>query len=147
MTKSFISMLSVLVILLSMTTCGGGSSSTDSTVPSYTGSWDDVGGPIGGLGYDVRINPEDNDIMFVTDNYAGVGYSTDGGETWTRANQGINIKTGPTEDSVPIFSLTIDPNDPDIIWAGTDAGEGSNFGVYKSIDSGANWTLKADGIS
>ncbi|MBU1918502.1 hypothetical protein KKF63_10295 [bacterium] len=147
MTKSFISMLSVLVILLSMTTCGGGSSSTDSTVPSYTGSWDDVGGPIGGLGYDVRINPEDNDIMFVTDNYAGVGYSTDGGETWTRANQGINIKTGPTEDSVPIFSLTIDPNDPDIVWAGTDAGEGSNFGVYKSIDSGANWTLKADGIS
>jgi photosystem II stability/assembly factor-like uncharacterized protein len=137
--------LSVLFLLI--VACGGGGSSVDTDVPTYTGQWDEVGGPIGGLGYDVRINPDDNDIMYVTDNYAGVGYSIDGGKSWSRANQGINIKTGPTEDSVPIFSLTIDPNNSDIIWAGTDAGDGFDFGVYKSTDAGDSWTKKTTGIS
>src|SRR2546430_11355783 len=35
------------------------------------GQWVKVGGPIGGLGYNIRINPTNKNIMFVTDAYSG----------------------------------------------------------------------------
>ena len=109
-------------------------------------SWVSTGGPLGGLGYDVRINPANKSIMYVTDNYAGVAKSINAGQTWYQANSGISIKGGPSGDAVNIFSLTIDPNNHDVIWAGTN-GEGSAFGVFKSTDGGTTWTLKTNGIT
>jgi hypothetical protein len=44
-------------------------------------SWQSTGGPLGGLGYDVRIHPENKSVMYVTDNYAGVLRSDNGGQT------------------------------------------------------------------
>jgi len=108
--------------------------------------WVNTGGPLGGLGYDVRIYPTNKNSMFVTDNYAGVARSDNAGETWYQTNSGISVKSGPTGDAINIFSLTIDPNDPNIIWAGTN-GEGSDFGVFKSTDEGNSWTLKTNGIT
>ncbi len=108
--------------------------------------WVSTGGPLGGLGYDVRIHPLNKNIMFVTDNWAGVVKSDNAGQNWYQTNSGISIKGGATRDAVNIFSLTIDPNDPNIIWAGT-FGEGSNFGVFKSVDSGYSWKLKNNGIT
>src|SRR5688572_33215880 len=81
--------------------------------------WVSTGGPVGGLGYDVRIHPTSKQTMFVTDNYAGVIKSTDGGKTWQPSNAGITVRGGPTGDAFAIFSLTIDPNDPNVLWAGT----------------------------
>lgn len=108
--------------------------------------WVSTGGPLGGLGYDVRIHPTNKNIMFVTDNDAGVARSNNAGGTWYQTNSGISVKGGPTGDAINIFSLTIDPNDPNIIWAGTNA-EGSSFGVFKSTDGGNLWTLKTNGIT
>jgi len=108
--------------------------------------WVSTGGPIGGLGYDVRIHPQQKSRMYVTDNFAGVVRSDDGGANWRAVNQGISVRGGPTSDWLPIFSLTMDPNNPSILWAGTNA-EGSKYGVFKSTDGGDNWTLKATGIS
>lgn len=130
--------------------CGGDTviqtPSTTSTTLTKTGQWEDLGGPIGGLGYDVRIHPTNKNIMYVSDNYAGVGYSTNAGAKWQRINSGIDIKTGESRDSVPIFSLTIDHNDPSIIWVGTDADMG-DYGVYKSTNGGQTWTKKINGIT
>lgn len=109
-------------------------------------SWESTGGPLRGLGYDVRIHPNDKNIMFVTDNFAGVLKSENAGQNWYQANEGIDVKSGLSGDAVNIFSLTIDPNNSDIVWAGTN-GEGNQFGVFKSTDSGNTWQKKVDGIS
>jgi len=109
-------------------------------------AWVSTGGPVGGLGYDVRIHPATKDVMFVTDNNAGVIRSTNAGRTWRPSNQGITVRGGPTGDAYAIFSLTIDPNDPAILWAGTN-GDNRNFGIFKSTDGGATWALRSSGIT
>lgn len=108
--------------------------------------WVATGGPLGGLGYDVRIHPQTKSIMYVTDNFAGVIRSTDAGATWSASNAGITARVGATADAIPIFSLTIDPNNPQILWSGTN-GEGQQYGIFKSPDGGATWSLKVNGVS
>lgn len=108
--------------------------------------WVNTGGPVGGLGYDVRIHPTSKQTMYVTDNYAGVVKSINGGRSWFAANSGINVRGGPTADAFTIFSLTVDPNSPNIAWAGTN-GANRAFGVFKSVDGGATWQAKNTGIS
>ena len=114
-----------------------GSKAKKSPPPAYTaGSWTHTGGPIGGLGYDIRMRPDDPDIMYVTDAFAGVFKSSNGGKNWFAANNGITTKFGASGDAISIFSLTIDPNNHDILWTGTQ----TLSGVYRSADSGASWT-------
>ena len=110
-------------------------------ISGYT--WLKTGGPSGGLGYDVRIDPTDKTIMFVTDNPSGVNKSTDGGDSWTQSNEGITTRTGPSLDGIPIFSLTIDPSNPNIVWSGTQDAKG----IYKSTDGGETWVKKDNGVT
>lgn len=104
--------------------------------------WIRTGGPLGGIGYDVRIDPSDPDIIYVTDQWSGCHKSVNGGETWTPKNNGISSRFGSTNDGIPIFCLTIDPNDPNTVWCGTLGMRG----LYKSNDKAENWILKANGI-
>lgn len=104
-----------------------------------TGRWSKTGGPIGGLGYDVRFRADDRrsqNVMYVTDNYSGVNMSTDGGRTWFASNKGIRGRTGSSRDVIPVFSLTVDPNSPNIVWAGLN----DISSAYKSVDGGQSWT-------
>ncbi len=105
-------------------------------------TWTRAGGPPGGLGYDIRYNFADPNIWYVTDNFAGVHISTDNGLTWHPSNNGIPSQMGPTADWRPIFSLTVDPLTPQIIWAGTDV----TGHIYKSTDGGQTWMQKDNGI-
>lgn len=104
--------------------------------------WVRLGGPIGGLGYDIRMDPRDPDVMYVTDAMAGAHKSLDGGKTWFPINEGIDLRTGFAGDLVPVFCLTIDPNHPDTIWIGLQ-GLG---GVYRSDDGGMTWQKRVQGI-
>lgn len=104
--------------------------------------WIRTGGPLGGLGYDVRMHPENPDIMYVTDAFAGVFKSLDGGATWFPSNNGITTRAGTSGDAIPIFCLTIDPNNPSIVWAGTQ----NLRGIFKSEDGGETWVEKTNGI-
>ncbi len=105
--------------------------------------WIRTGGPIGGMGYDIRMKPGDSSRMYVTDAYAGVFRSDDFGRTWAPSNEGILVSSGESGDGVPVFCLTIDPNLPDTIWIGTQAVRG----VYRSDDGGSRWTEKVQGIA
>ncbi len=114
-----------------------------SGAPAYqTLSWVRTGGPPGGLGYDIRYNFADPNIWYVTDNFAGVHISTDNGLTWQPSNAGIPPQLGPTVDWIPIFCLTVDPHDPQIVWAGTD----KTGHIYKSTDGGRTWTEMDNGV-
>jgi photosystem II stability/assembly factor-like uncharacterized protein len=104
--------------------------------------WTRTGGPNGGVGYDIRIHPKDKNIMFVTDNPSGVNKSYDGGKTWYQKNEGIPKDPNRYGNGAPIFSLTIDPSNPNIIWSGTQ----NQKGIYKSYDCGETWTEKVNGI-
>lgn len=108
--------------------------------------WTSTGGPLGGIGYDVRINHKESNILYFTDINAGVLKSINKGITWSPYNDGITVKGGTTGDTTPIFSLTIDPNNPNILWAGTNA-QGANYGIFKSIDAGSTWALRTNGLS
>lgn len=98
------------------------------------GDWVKTGGPVGGLGYDVRFGSS-TEIMYVTDNYSGVSKSQDGGENWFSSNRGITGRFGVSGDAIPVFTLTVDPNNPDIIWAGLKDAKG----LYKSMNAGQTW--------
>ena len=105
--------------------------------------WYRTGGPNGGTGYDIRIHPVEHKIMFVTDNPSGVNKSTDGGITWQQKNSGIKADPDRFGNGAPIFTLTVDPNNPNIIWSGT-----QNYkGIFKSTDNGETWQEKDNGIT
>ncbi len=111
------------------------------TMEGGTG-WIRTGGPLGGLGYDVRMRPDNLDTMFVTDAFAGVFKSTDGGKTWFPSNNGITPRGGASGDAIPIFCLTIDPNNSNTIWTGTQ----NVRGIFKSVDGGKTWVENTNGI-
>ncbi|MBE0411632.1 MAG: hypothetical protein IBX69_18045, partial [Anaerolineales bacterium] len=112
-------------------------------IPAYqAGAWVSTGGPPGGLGYDIRMHPHNPDIMYVTDAWAGAFKSTDGGANWFPVNNGITARVGPSGDGIPIFSLTIDPNNPQTVWAGTQF-SGS---IFRSDDGGESWRSMSSGI-
>ena len=104
--------------------------------------WVRTGGPHGGVGYDIRMRPDNPDYLMVTDVSSGVSLSTDGGKTWKPSNQGILSRAGNSGDAIPIFCLTIDPNAPDTVWAGTQ----NMRGIYKSVDGGKTWAQKDHGV-
>lgn len=105
-------------------------------LPAYqTKTWVFTGGPLGGLGYDVRMDPRNPDVMYVTDAFAGIFKSTDGGTNWFPINNGIPPYFGPSNDSIPVFSLSIDPNNPDTLWAGM---QYVSY-IYRSDDGGQTW--------
>ena len=106
-------------------------------------SWIRTGGPLGGLGYDIRMMPGNPDSLLVTDALAGVFASKDGGKNWVPSNTGITVRTGGTGDAIPIFCLTIDPTDPNIVWAGTQ----NMRGIFKSTNGGATWVEKDQGVT
>lgn len=105
-------------------------------------TWVRTGGPLGGLGYDVRMRPDDTSRMYVTDAWAGVHISTDGGSTWFPSNEGISTRKGDSLDSIPVFCLTIDPHDPDTIWIGTEHAAR----IFKSTDAGYHWVEMTSNI-
>ena len=92
---------------------------------------------MGGRIADIAIHPERSSTWYVAVGSGGVFKTTNAGITWTAVFDG--------QSSYSIGDVTIDPNNPDVIWVGT--GEnvsgrhvGWGDGVYKSTDAGNSWT-------
>ncbi len=111
--------------------------------PAYmAGTWERMGGPPGGIGYDIRMRPDNPDIMYVTDVNSGLNMSTDGGHTWFPSNTGMEEDIPPGAIGAPIFSCTVNPHDPNIVYAGTQI-----LGhLYRSTDGGYSWQRWDNGV-
>jgi photosystem II stability/assembly factor-like uncharacterized protein len=137
---------SVFIALILLGLIATASSKNDPTAwqgsPLSDKTWVRTGGPMGGRGYDIRMRPDNPDVLYVTDQFAGIHKSIDGGQTWFPINEGIDARAGSSGDAIPTFCLTIDPNNYDIIWTGT-----LEFrGVYRSGDGGNTWEKRVNGI-
>jgi tetratricopeptide (TPR) repeat protein len=70
--------------------------------------------------------------------------SLDKGDTWVSASNGI-----PTEEvpSLVVSALTIDPTNPDIVYAGTGfMVNDDSHGIYRSVNAGQSWQTINDGL-
>lgn len=105
-----------------------GPAPTPTPTPDRRFTWVRTGGPLGGLGYDVRMRPDNPDVMYVTDAWAGVHMSTDGGGSWQQTLMGENINAVE-------FALS----NPDIAYAG------SSDAVHRSADGGRTWQQVSGG--
>ncbi|GJM34412.1 MAG: hypothetical protein DHS20C18_34130 [Saprospiraceae bacterium] len=118
-------------------------------------TWKYIGLPDSRQIAEIRINPQDPNIVFVAvqgsifgrSEHRGVYKSTDGGGTWRKVLY-INETTGASD-------LSMDSHNPRILYAGTwdhqrfpwtirSGGDGS--GIYKSIDGGESWERLIDGL-
>ena len=108
-------------------------------IPAYQAdAWVSTGGPPGGLGYDIRMVPDNPDIMYVTDAFSGIHKSTNGGLEWFDISDDIAEIHGLAQ----VFCTTIDPHDTNSVWAGTQF----SGHIYLSADGGETWEVRDNGI-
>jgi len=86
---------------------------------------------------DIAIHPKNRSLWYVAVGSGGVWKTENAGTTWTPIFDG--------QASYSIGCLTLDPNNPEVVWVGT--GEnvsgrhvGFGDGVYKSLNGGKTWT-------
>ena len=85
---------------------------------------------------DFAVNPEQHKEFYV---------AVSSGNVWKTTNNGITFK--PVFDNYGSYStgcITMDPNNPHVIWLGTGENNhqralGYGDGVYKSVDGGKSW--------
>ena len=86
---------------------------------------------------DIAIHPTNRSLWYVAVGSGGVWKTENAGTTWTPIFD--------NQSSYSIGCLTLDPNNPEVVWVGT--GEnvsgrhvGFGDGVYKSLNGGKTWT-------
>ncbi len=85
---------------------------------------------------DMAIHPENNNVWYIAVGSGGVWKTTNSGTTWNSIFEG--------QGSYSTGAITIDPNNPHIIWVGTGENVGGRHvaygdGIYRSMDGGASW--------
>ena len=93
--------------------------------------------------YALALHPKNSQWIYAGTNNSTASLSTDGGYNWLLRNGGL--KHPGIE--LKISALTIDPRNPNIIYAGT--GFRSNYdghGIYKSTDGGLSWKSINNGL-
>ena len=85
---------------------------------------------------DIVIHPDNNNVWYVAVGSGNVWKTENSGTTWTPIFD--------DQGSYSIGAITLDPNNPNVVWVGT--GEnvsgrhaGYGDGVYRSRDAGKNW--------
>jgi photosystem II stability/assembly factor-like uncharacterized protein len=106
-------------------------------------------GPDGGEIMVLSVDPQTPSIL-----YAGTGdglfKSIDSGITWLRSGldryAGMN-RSGFVSARLSVSTLAIDPQNPDVIYAGAPMCPTCPRGVFKSMDGGTTWSRASAGLS
>ncbi len=85
---------------------------------------------------DIAIDPQNENIWYIAVGSGGVWKTTNNGITWTPIFD--------KQKSYSIGCVTIDPNNPHVIWVGTGENVGGRHvgygdGIYRSTDDGQTW--------
>lgn len=85
---------------------------------------------------DIVIHPENENVWYVAVASGGVWKTTNSGTTWNPIFDG--------QTSYSIGCITLDPNNPEVVWVGTGENVGGRHigfgdGIYKSEDGGSSW--------
>ncbi len=85
---------------------------------------------------DLAVHPKNRKIYYLTAASGGVWKTINSGTTWTPIFD--------DQGSYSIGCITLDPNNPDVVWVGTGENNsqrsvGYGDGVYKSLDGGKSW--------
>ena len=88
----------------------------------------------GGEMTSIVADPTNPQIVYVGTRDAGVFKTTDGGQFWQPAREGLTV--------MPIRVLRVDPQRPNILYAGADFDE-----IWKSINSGESWFKSSNGMA
>lgn len=84
--------------------------------------------------FDIEVDPEDPNILYLPLRSGGIGYSEDGGRTWVRRDAGIA--------SISANLIEADPFRPATVYVSSLQGQG----VYRSDDYGETWSGSLKGI-
>ncbi len=103
---------------------------------TFTPVNDFPGEPLGSV-TSLATHPADENTAYALFSFADapkVLRTTDAGQNWEDISGfGTNPESSNGFPDVPVLSLLVFPNDPDMIWAGTE------IGIVQSTDNGATW--------
>lgn len=109
-----------------------GGTQDNGTNRTLTGNADDWSSIYGGDGFRCLVDPTNNQYVYATYQYGGLGRSTNGGASFSWGATGLN---GRKNWSMP---YQFNPDDPSELYAGTDR-------VYRSTNRAQSWTaISAD---
>ena len=85
---------------------------------------------------DIVIHPNNENLWYVTAGSGGVWKTENAGTTWNSIFDG--------QKSFAIGCITLDPQNPEVVWVGTGENVGGRHisygdGIYKSEDGGSSW--------
>ncbi len=104
----------------------GTAADSQNNIKSDKIGWTQTNGPYGGTVMSLHATPEGT--LFAGTSEGGIFRSTDGGDTWVSASEGLQI---PPDRGLP--SLLVLTQKAKTLYAGT------NGGLFYSIDSGDSW--------
>lgn len=117
-----------------------GPPATDSIAPA----WQPIGPPGGNLTV-LAFAPGASGVVYAATAAGSVLRSADGGATWSLATTGLPVMAGlPAASGLAypaIFSLAIDPVDPQVVYVG------NADGVWKTVDGGGLWLRAGAGLA
>ncbi len=116
----------------------GASEASRFTAETFKGlEWRGIGPALmSGRVADIAIDPRDQSTWYVAVGSGNLWKTTNAGTTWTPVFD--------DQGSYSIGCVTIDPNNPSVVWVGTGENVGGRHvgygdGVYRSRDGGATW--------